>query len=394
MASKEIDVPHGKSKSIRYGVKGCNNIWKYTSTTWSITDSSDFSGISINGSAVNGVKISTNSSTGVLTCSNNSTSTDDKYITVKATSLGNCSSDCEFTIKGKEEVITYKWYFSEDGWVNSVVETTSVSMTIYENDFGSWGNGGFAAIFCCYENPVELGSNYCWGTYTIQNTKTINVGGKTWGLSDLRYDLNKGICFKTPSTLVTDLNNLTSSFEYSITGNVLAQYLTLPVSITYKKQVTVTEYKVFIDVQVTFDIDYVNSLTCNDSDTTAVDLTVDVTCNEDSNIKYTFDYPAIPSQYSGGGSSEEFKTTATSLSGGVNISLAPGGQKMIILNNSIIINNDGGDNSGRKDFSGGNGYMCNNTVTKYYEYSNMSVSQTWSHSNMNDTTIKINIYIG
>lgn len=169
---------------------------------------------------------------------------------------------------------SYKWYYSDDGFASSVVETTDVSITIYENSFGSWGNGGFAAIFCCYKNPIESSnSDYCSGTYTIQNTKTINVGGKTWRLSDLRYDLNNGICFTTPSTLVTSLAKLTSSFEYNITGTIEAKDLTLPVSITYKKvgeKITST---------INFKIDFYNNL---DGEYDG-DLHGDATCTVDGN---------------------------------------------------------------------------------------------------------------
>lgn len=153
-------------------------------------------------------------------------------------------------------------------------------------------------------------------------------------------------------------------------------------------------YKVMIDIQITFDINYVRPGECTNTSGTPVDLTVYVTCNEDSNIKHRFIHPVLPPMYSGGSSSGNFKTTATSLSGNVEISLAHGGQNMVVLRNSIAIEAGSGDNSGSKSFDGGDGYLCNIVGQKYYEYSNMSASQTWRHNDMNNSTILIDIYIG
>ena len=260
MASKEITIAHGNSKSIKLGVKGCNDTWDYTSTTWSITDDSDFSGININGSAVNGVLISTDSSTGILTCTNNSTSTDEKYVTVEGTSLGGCTKDCEFTIEGKEVVKDYcptatiELYDSGnniisggEGAGNSLYIKITVTdwKDVPESNkysFGSYDNGG---------NNITISYPSCYvGGYSSWSGNSYSILGGLSGTNcaDGEYSFSITICGQTYTKKYTKKTTTvtytcpTASFSTTSTKCDIYSTTTIYVNVTNWGSVTSGNY--------------------------------------------------------------------------------------------------------------------------------------------------------
>ena len=154
---------------------------------------------------------------------------------------------------------SYKWYFMHNEAYSVYSEITYFNKTVTsENSFEI--HDFLHGCIVCYNGEYEYNGstpnyNKFSTSFSAENKTNITLNNTTWGLSDLLNKSNYYVKLITPTTLATKLNNLTSSFEYNITGNIISQGLTLPVSITYKKNVVET-----ITSKVSFSIEFYNNL--------------------------------------------------------------------------------------------------------------------------------------
>ena len=102
ISSSTID--YLKNKQFKYGViNSCDNTTDYSSTTWSVIDNGGIEGLAVDGSEVDGVSLTTQSTTKYLIVTNTYKGTaSDPVITVKASSnLVSCDTNntCAITLK-------------------------------------------------------------------------------------------------------------------------------------------------------------------------------------------------------------------------------------------------------------------------------------------------------
>lgn len=227
-------IDYLKNKQFKYGViNSCDNTTNYSSTTWSVIDNGGIEGLTVDGSDVNGVSLTTQSTTKYLIVTNAYKGTSsDPVITVKASSnLVNCDTNntCAITLKRAcwHQPVIFELEINDDskGYVTSVTGTIGLGWNVNTTGVGHFGEIEINGIGNYTASSFDLPSN----CYLIsENNKiyfrfyniNINVSLSNNGQN---ISVNGGVEYKFAGDNYQTLDSLPSSaYTYSSTSNSIS----------------------------------------------------------------------------------------------------------------------------------------------------------------------------
>ena len=227
-------IDYLKNKQFKYGViNSCDNTTNYSSTTWSVIDNGGIEGLSVDGSEVNGVSLTTQSTTKYLIVTNAYKGTaSDPVITVKASSnLVSCDTNntCAITLKRAcwHQPVIFEVEINNNLNVSatSVTGTIGLGWDVNALNIGHFGEIEINGIGNYTASSFDLPSN-CY--LTSEDTKiyfrfyNININVS---LSNNVQNISVagGVEYKFAGDTYQTLNSLPSSaYTYSSTSNSIS----------------------------------------------------------------------------------------------------------------------------------------------------------------------------